>query len=276
MDWVSGAAAGRRRCALSGIGPAVVILVCVVGWQSGVAGSQLEQQCRREGVLDEGCVAERLDSEEALQAAFDAQPVPYRVVPSFLESQHAPHAHDVALCTQGSVDRLDRLRLQAESWGGSLSAAIYIRPPEAVEPLHSQILEEIRALHEAVEHAPSGCRLTISLLYALDPAEATTEFDTLFPINALRNVAVRAAGADLIMVIDMDFIPSERFFEYLALPEVWGEVRREAVEDKHVWALVSLELHAGYLALPADKHQEAASPIMTRLTPSCLTCFAPS
>lgn len=151
MDWVSGAAAGRRRCALSGIGPAVVILVCVVGWQSGVAGSQLEQQCRREGVLDEGCVAERLDSEEALQvaspwlcngccdsgsvcsqtstrerdprpeaprpnpdpspqAAFDAQPVPYRVVPSFLESQHAPHAHDVALCTQGSVDRLDRLR----------------------------------------------------------------------------------------------------------------------------------------------------------------------
>jgi len=155
MHWLSSSSTGRRGGVLSGIGPAVAILVCVVGWRggSGVAGSQLEQQCRRDGVLDEGCVAERLDSEEALQvastlalhwllcldrvmsvddqnlelrpealrpdpdpspqAAFDAQPVSYRVVPSFLESQHAPHRHDVALCTQGSVDRLDRLRLAA-------------------------------------------------------------------------------------------------------------------------------------------------------------------
>lgn len=44
------------------------------------------------------------------QAAFDARPVPYHVVPSFLTSQHPPHPHDVALVTQGSVDRLDRLR----------------------------------------------------------------------------------------------------------------------------------------------------------------------
>ena len=155
MHWLSGSSAGRRRGVLSSIGPAVVILVCVVVWRGGigVAGSQLEQQCRRDGVLDEGCVAERLDSEEALQvaptmalrwllcldhemrmedqnldprpealrpdpdpslqAAFDAQPVSYRVVSSFLESKHAPHRHDVALCTQGSVDRLDRLRLAA-------------------------------------------------------------------------------------------------------------------------------------------------------------------
>jgi len=71
MHWLSGASAGRRRGVMSGIGPAVVLLVCVVGWRggSGVAGSQLEQQCRRDGILDEGCVAERLDSEEALQVA---------------------------------------------------------------------------------------------------------------------------------------------------------------------------------------------------------------
>jgi len=36
------------------------------------------------------------------------------------------------------------------------------------------------------DHLLAGCRLTISLLYAVDPAEAATEFDTLYlprPLN---------------------------------------------------------------------------------------------
>jgi hypothetical protein len=60
-------------------------------------------------------------------------------------------------------------RLQAESWGGSLSAAVYIRPEEATGPRHDEILTQLRALHADIEGHATGCRLTLSLLYAVDP-----------------------------------------------------------------------------------------------------------
>ena len=80
----------------------------------------------------------------------------------------------------------------------------------------------------------------ISLLYAV--ADAAKEFDTLYPINALRNVAVLQAQTPLIMVIDIDFVPSQHFWEYLTEESRHRELVRRATEELHVWALVSLFL----------------------------------
>lgn len=42
-----------------------------------------------------------------------------------------------------------------------------------------------------------------------------------YPINALRNVAVREAKTELLMVIDVDFIPSTNFWEFCTDPALY-------------------------------------------------------
>ena len=118
-----------------------------------------------------------------------------------------------------------------------------------------EALKQIDELHREIE-ATRQCRLVISLLYAV--ADAAKEFDTLYPINALRNVAVLQAQTPLIMVIDIDFVPSQHFWEYLTEESRHRELVRRATEELHVWALVSLELHEGHLPLPINREQVAA------------------
>jgi len=44
----------------------------------------------------------------------------------------------------------------------------------------------------------------------LDDAEVRcSEYDCLYPVNTLRNVALTAAHADLVFLLDVDFLPSE-------------------------------------------------------------------
>ena len=156
------------------------------------------------------------------------------------------------------MDRLPRLREQASVWHGTLSVAIYIRPDEQSGAEHAAALDAIRSLYNEVE-SRQQCRLIISLLYAIDPANAEHEFDTLYPINALRNVAIRQTEARLIMVIDIDFVPSENFWEYLSDESRYSLLVERAETLRHVWALVSLELHEGdYMPLPTTRKQVAA------------------
>ena len=195
--------------------------------------------------------------QDALREAFGAAPVKYRVE-AYLRSALPPPPRDVALVTQGSMDRLPRLREQASMWHGTLSVAIYIRPDEQSGAEHAAALDAIRSLYNEVE-SRQQCRLIVSLLYAIDPANAEHEFDTLYPINALRNVAIRQTEARLIMVIDIDFVPSENFWEYLSDESRYSLLVERAETLRHVWALVSLELHEGdYMPLPTTRKQVAA------------------
>ena len=59
----------------------------------------------------------------------------------------------------------------------------------------------------------------ISLVYGLDPATTPIEFDTLYPINALRNVALLQATTPLVMVL---VSPFPLFFPPPRLPSLTG------------------------------------------------------
>lgn len=221
-------------------------------------GESLHEQCRTAKGVDEACVFERLDSEDKLRDAFGAVPVRYRVHAPYLVSQQPPLVRDVTLVTQGSTDRLPRLREQALSWQGSISAAIYLRPSEQTGDEHEAVLARIRSLHREIESAGRS-RLCISLVYAVDPRTAELEYDTLYPINALRNVAVRQAEAALIMVIDIDFVPSHHFWTYLTDETRYAHILSRAQQQLHVWALVSLELHQNFVPLPMTLPEVAAA-----------------
>jgi hypothetical protein len=73
-----------------------------------------------------------------------------------------------------------------------------------------------------------------------------------YPINTLRNLAVNTSKTDLIMVVDIDFIPSANFWEYCVSADIFNHLALYSA-NKRVWALVSLELHEDYLQLPRDR-----------------------
>jgi len=50
--------------------------------------------------------------------------------------------------------------------------------------------------------------LVASLVHALPAAQAATPYDCLYPVNALRNVAMEEACSDVVFILDVDFIPS--------------------------------------------------------------------
>ena len=141
-------------------------------------GSWELSECRKDGREDEACILSRLDTEDDVRSAFDATSVRYKVIPNYLHSRIPEKDRDVTLVTQGSLDRLSRLRDQALSWKGSLSAAIYFRHHERQGENLEKNLEALRELHREIEMLGS-CRLRISLLFALDPETADKEYDTL-------------------------------------------------------------------------------------------------
>jgi len=231
-------------------------ILALLAAAGGANGGEIHEQCQTADGMDEACIFERLDSEDALKDAFGAAPVQYRVQASFLKSLLPPLERDVTLVTQGSMERLLRLREQALQWHGTLSVAIYLRPHEQASPEYDEVLVTIHELHAGIESL-GKCRLIISLVYGLDPATTPIEFDTLYPINALRNIALLQATTPLVMVIDIDFVPSRHFWQYLTDNSRYAALITSAHESLHVWALVSLELHEGYLPLPETQEEVA-------------------
>jgi glycosyltransferase-like protein LARGE len=139
-------------------------------------------------------------------------PLPYVTFPRWLAPPaRAPPAAPVTLVTQCSPDRLPRLAAAIEAWRGPVSAAIYVDAP-AGSAAAAQAEADFRAAlrHLSLELAS---QLTVSLLYQhpppLDAAPGSAEeYATLYPINALRNLAVDSASTDLVFLLDTDFVPS--------------------------------------------------------------------
>ena len=134
----------------------------------------------------------------------------YRTEPGYIAPRCAPNPVAVSLVTQCSIDRLPRLKAQALAYGfGPISVAIYVpgvsskdgdegNEQEAALALISQFHSDVSA---------SGACVTISLLFANAPAEAD-EYDNMYPIQNLRNLAVDTAPTSLVFLVDVDFIPS--------------------------------------------------------------------
>ena len=111
----------------------------------------------------------------------------------------------VTLVTQCSMDRFKRLEEQALAYGDApISVAIYV-PFDACESTKFTRVKQFYA-----ELVSRGVRhLTISILCGNAPSEDA--YDSLYPVNALRNLALKAATSQLVFLVDVDFVPSRRF-----------------------------------------------------------------
>jgi hypothetical protein len=72
-------------------------------------------------------------------------------------------------------------------------------------------LPSIADLHARLAEA-TRCAMEITLVHALpeDGEAAFSEYERLYPINAMRNVAVDHARSDLLFLLDVDFVPCRR------------------------------------------------------------------
>merc|ERR1712195_297049 len=110
-------------------------------------------------------------------------------------------ACSVTIVTQLSIDRLHRLRAMCSTWAGPVSAAVYVDSTMDCESLKQQLTE----FHQHIDAAAS-CRLDISLVHAAESAESN--YDQMYPINALRNAALDQASTALVFLLDVDFVPA--------------------------------------------------------------------
>ena len=134
-----------------------------------------------------------------------------------------------------------------------------MRQLESLSESIASLKEELKRQHVRA-NAMTGRRIIISLLFGVEffdieladeietkvdiwasiekdmlrPVTRTTSFDRnvmhhpydlLFPINALRNLAISQCRTDLVMSIDADFVPSYGALKRLGAPKIQLEVR---------------------------------------------------
>mmetsp|Transcript_25727 Transcript_25727/g.59478 ORF Transcript_25727/g.59478 Transcript_25727/m.59478 type:complete len:538 (-) Transcript_25727:98-1711(-) len=129
---------------------------------------------------------------------------------------------DICLVTHCSIDRLDQLEAQMVLWDGELSAAVFIDAPadslKAETERHSVEAAFARA-HKRQNSVAKVHRMpprTITVVYQMPPSSVRCPaYDTLYPVNKLRNEALRGAHSRLVLLVDVDFMPSQGLYRRL-------------------------------------------------------------
>ncbi|EKX32600.1 hypothetical protein GUITHDRAFT_148516 [Guillardia theta CCMP2712] len=125
-------------------------------------------------------------------------------VPPSLQCCSSSHEQDlnISLASIGSIDRSIQMLHVMLQWDGPVSLVFYARSEEE-ERFISAFVEETM-----IPAAVRSCReLNLQLLSDCHD-QGSPERVYPFPVNKLRSVAVSRAKTDLVLYIDVDFIPS--------------------------------------------------------------------
>ena len=112
----------------------------------------------------------------------------------------------VTLVTQCSEDRLPQLVRTASSWGGRAVAAVLLQTGGRNSKAR---------IRQQLASAENSSRLQVLLVRDRRPPTGLAE-GALYPINALRNLALAAARTELLLLVDVDQVPSEGLAAALA------------------------------------------------------------
>ncbi|KAK1341546.1 hypothetical protein QTO34_017961 [Cnephaeus nilssonii] len=117
----------------------------------------------------------------------------------FLHYEYEPAADntDVTLVAQLSMDRLQMLEAICKHWEGPISLALYLSDAEAQQFLrYAQGSEVLMSRHNVAYH----------IVY---------KEGQFYPVNLLRNVAMKHVGTPYMFLSDIDFLPMYGLYEYL-------------------------------------------------------------
>ncbi|CAG8495773.1 8646_t:CDS:2 [Paraglomus brasilianum] len=109
---------------------------------------------------------------------------------------------DVTLISQFTVNRLERFEQALGAWPGPVSAVIYLISPHDIDVLITYFsMDKNVYLYNRVD-------LTI-----VKP-DYSNDIYLKYPINKLRNIGIEAAPTNYIFVMDADFVPTPRLYEF--------------------------------------------------------------
>lgn len=152
----------------------------------------------------------------------------------------------MTIVTQLSYDRIDQLKAQCDTWGGPISAVVYLGllQPAALRLEAGPISQLTRAIlnisqfFDGVE-ATGKCQLDIMLVYELYQEERAM---MLYPVNLLRNLARLQARTPLIAMMDVDMLISTNLVEELRSPEKAAQYLAQC-KNKVVFVLPAFETY---------------------------------
>jgi Glycosyl-transferase for dystroglycan len=133
----------------------------------------------------------------------------YEVFSNVLHTLPITFPDDLTLCTIASMDKLSRLVDLAASWEGILSVTIFSLD-NVKETIHSLLL-----------HSLPQYRMLVNIVIPVPSQNSTA-----FPINKLRNIAIKEATSDLVFNVDVDFITSDTFY--------WRTIRQRS--SRHIFS----------------------------------------
>lgn len=157
-----------------------------------------------------------------------------------------PRLTPLTIVTQLSANRLQQLRAQCESWGGPISAAVYLGIPQyravrleaSTRAILSEAAHNVSSFFEEIEQS-GRCQLDILLVYELFQEERAI---MLYPVNAMRNLARLQAKTPMIALLDVDMLVSRSLSEDLKKVEVAAKYEQQC-KDKNVFVLPAFETY---------------------------------
>jgi glycosyltransferase-like protein LARGE len=165
-----------------------------------------------------------------------SQPFEYRTIYQYQTfGREGSKMEPCVLITQLSVERLHRLEVQARAWGGPISAAIYVPTRNGT----SSMVDKIRQFSERMSNDSTYAGwMSLSILFGHEDSpwrykcSNSTSRVLLYPINALRNLAVTASSGSkgssfpLFFLLDVDFTPSKGLRGWIQAETKIGLVKR--------------------------------------------------
>lgn len=177
----------------------------------GIPRSPQPQSCLAKDAADQMLRAE----EKALSSWVGTlhKKLPYKLEQNVLGTRAAAasRSKEVCLVTQCSVDRLPRLREQCLAWAPGVVSVAVMLFKEGSNPGREDVLITLAEIARVCSQ--QGGLLIASLMHPL--SEPLMEYDSFYPVNTLRNVALDGAPSDLAFLLDVDFIPSKGLWSAL-------------------------------------------------------------
>jgi glycosyltransferase-like protein LARGE len=253
--------------------------------------------------MNEGSSVQQTTYEDFARGA----PVRLRLRRAWWSRRPLPAAQaPLTIATGLNPGRLDQLESQCQSWGGPLSAAVYLVLPQyegaaaegaaaaaaaaaggaaagdqeseeddgvaGLTPASRAALAEaeraVAQFHARAERGEGGmrCRLDAMLLYE---TVADARMAVLLPINAMRNYALLQARSPLVAMVDVDLVVSAALGEWLARPAN-VELLRAGAAARRVFVLPAFETapqdNATLAHELADGAARMAKPALASLT----------
>jgi hypothetical protein len=115
----------------------------------------------------------------------------------------ASRGNDITLVTQIDSSRVGTLRELMRLWTGPISCAVFVRNDESVASIRANIDRAALAAGGDRRRTHGHGVRGFHLVQTVTRSKAT--MSSTYPINLLRNVAMRHARTDLVFVLDADF-----------------------------------------------------------------------